>query len=86
MNSDKTQITDLDQVWIATVEQEIGDPIPIVADSKDVAKAQVEELVAQWDKVVKEWLPSPHDDSEMGHISEGKLNAIVRRNPVHSEK
>lgn len=72
-------------VWIATVEQDIGDPVIIPAASRLLAEEHAEKFVEDtWGERLGEWFESPDDGGSLIAFT-GDRQAIIRRLRVNEQ-
>jgi hypothetical protein len=74
-------------VWLASVEQEIGKPVVIPAETRLLAEEHAETFTEdEYGKRLGRWYESPGDDGSLISFSEdNEIQAIVSRQRIRSE-
>jgi hypothetical protein len=80
-------MSDGSYVWLASVEQEIGSPVVIPAETRLLAEEHAEEFAEEtYGKTLGRWYESYGDDgSVIAFSDDNEIQAIVSRQRIRSE-
>lgn len=76
-----------EKIWIATIEQEIGDPTIVPATTRGVARKEAERITSEvMDDPIQNWVEDWADGtSECGFMESGRWAIISRRNLISED-